>query len=150
MKHNFSLTFRVGDRHELDVQQVANQMTGSDFQIERESLTGTEFSVHFQREGGHSTELLEYAREQVLKVVPNAEVVSVDMSEAPTPMSMVDDITKIVIRAVQIFHEPELAHAWLNKPQAALNGAIPKALMVSPRGRTDVAKVLAGLEVVEP
>lgn len=109
-------------------------------------MNGTEFSVHFEREGGHSTDLLTYAREQVLKVVPQAELVSMDMSEQPTKLSMVDDITKLVIRAVQLFGEPELAHTWLSQPQDEVAGAVPKVLMIDPEGRTQVGRALTKLE----
>lgn len=146
MKHHFSLTFRVSGRQGVNVDQVASQMIGSDFLVESESLNGTEFSVHFEREGGHSTDLLTYAREQVLKVVPQAELVSMDMSQKPTKMSMVDDITKLVIRAVQLFGDAELAHTWLSQPQDEVDGSVPKVLMIDPEGRTQVGRALTKLE----
>jgi len=89
---------------------------------------------------------LNYAREQVLNAMPGAELVSVDMSEEPPMTGAVDDITKLVIRACQVLGEPELAHAWLNKPQSRLNGQVPKVLMVDAQGRTLVSRMLTAME----
>ena len=58
----------------------------------------------------------------------------------------VDDITKLVIRACQVLGDPELAHAWLNKPQSGLSGQVPKVLMVDAQGRTLVSRLLTTLE----
>ncbi|WP_196158342.1 MbcA/ParS/Xre antitoxin family protein [Reinekea sp. G2M2-21] len=146
MKHHFSLTFKVAERQAVDVDEVASQLSGSDFHVEPGPLSGTEFSVHFEREGDHAADLLSYAREQVLNAVPNAELVSMDMSEEPPMNGAVDDITKLVIRACQVFEDPELAHAWLNRPQELLNGTVPKLLMASAEGRTRVSRVLTTLE----
>lgn len=146
MKHHFSLTFKVNERHVVDVDKVAGQMTGSDFHFESSPFNGTEFSVHFAREGANTTELLEYARHQVISVVPGAELVSMDMSEELPMMGAVDDITKIVIQACQVFKDPDLAHAWLSKPQETLHGQIPKVLMVDAAGRSSVSKVLTQIE----
>lgn len=146
MKHHFSLTFRVTERQTVDVKQVASQMSGSDFHVESGALDGTEFSVHFAREGDHASDLLGYAREQVLSAVPGAELVSMDMSEEPPMMGVVDDITKLVIRACQVFGDPELAHTWLSQPQDELDGSVPKVLMINAEGRTIVSRVLTRLE----
>jgi len=147
MKHHFSLTFRVTERQPVDVKKVAQGISGSDFHVETADLSGTEFSVHFAREGDHAADLLNFAREQVLNAMPGAELVSVDMSEEPPMTGAVDDITKLVIRACQVFGEPDLAHAWLNKPQSRLNGHIPKVLMVDAQGRTLVSRLLTALEI---
>lgn len=142
MKHHFSLTFRVNETKEVDVSQVATEMNGSDFHVEADPLNGTEFSVHFVREGDHAVDLLNIAKDQVLKAVPNAELLAMDMTDELPMMGVVDDITKVVIQACNVFNEPELAHMWLSKPQAELNGQIPKAIMVDAEGRTAVSKVL--------
>ena len=146
MKHHFTLTFKVTERQTVDVKKVASQMSGSDFHVESGPLVGTEFTVHFDREGEHAVDLLGYAREQVLAAVPNAELVSMDMSDEPPMKGVVDDITKLVIRACQLFSDPELAHNWLNRPQESLHGNVPKVLMVSAEGRTRVSRVLTKLE----
>ena len=146
MKHHFTLTFKVTERLAVDVDEVASQMSGSDFHVEHGPLVGTEFTVHFDREGEHAADLLSYAREQVLSAVPNAELVSMDMSEEPPMMGVVDDITKLVIRACQLFGDPELAHNWLSRPQETLHGNVPKVLMVSAEGRTKVSRILTKLE----
>ncbi len=146
MKHHFSLTFKVNEQRSVDVQQVASDITGSDFHVEPGSLNGTEFSVHFVREGDHAADLLDVAREQVMKAVPSAELISMDMSDELPIMSMVDDITKIVIRACQLLGEAELAHTWLNQPQELLSGRVPKVLMADAEGRMQVSRVLAKLE----
>jgi hypothetical protein len=146
MKHHFSLTFQVTERQALDVQEVATQMSGSDFHIEPGPLHGTEFSVHFAREGDHAADLLDYAREQVLSAVPGAELISMDMTDELPMMSMVDDITKIVIHACNVFQDIELAHTWLSQPQEQLHGNVPKVLMIDAEGRTMVSKLLTQLE----
>jgi len=146
MKHHFSLTFKVTERQAVDVKKVAQRIAGSDFHVETADLAGTEFSVHFAREGDHAADLLNYAREQVLNAMPGAELVSVDMSEEPPMTGAVDDITKQVIRACQVLGDPELAHAWLNKPQSGLSGQVPKVLMVDAQGRTLVSRLLTTLE----
>ena len=145
MKYHFSLTFRVNESKMVDVSQVASEMPGSDFHVESDSLDGTEFSVHFSREGDHAVDLLNIAREQVLKAVPNAELLSMDMVDELPMMGVVDSITKVVVQACAVFKEPEMAHMWLSKPQPELNGQIPKALMVDAEGRTAVSKVLSQL-----
>ena len=132
MKHHFSLTFRVAERQSVDVTEVASQMTGSDFHVEQGALNGAEFSVHFEREGDHATDLLSYAREQVMTAVPGAELVSMDMSEEPPMISAVDDITKLVIQACRVFDDADAAHTWLSQPQPEINGGVPKLLMVNP------------------
>ena len=146
MKHHFTLTFRMAERQAVDVKEVASQMSGSDFHVESEALNNTLFSVHFTREGDHAVDLLELAKEQVLNAVPHAELVSMDMSEEPPMMGIVDDITKLVIQACHKFADVDLAHAWLSSPQSELNGQIPKILMTEPEGRTEVARVLSAIE----
>lgn len=146
MKHHFTLTFRVNARQGVDVREVASQMSGSDFQVESEPLNGAEFSVHFEREGDNATDLLEYARDQVINAVPGAELVAMDMTEEPPIMGVVDDITKLVVRACQVFGDPELAHTWLSQPQDELNGSVPKVVMIDAEGRTTVARVLNRLK----
>jgi hypothetical protein len=146
MKHHFSLTFKVTERQAVDVQKVATQISGSDFHIEPGSLNGTEFSVHFAREGDHAADLLDYAREQVLSAVPGAELVSMDMTDELPMMGVVDDITKIVIHACKVFADNELAHTWLSQPQEQLHGNVPKVLMIDAEGRTMVSKLLTQLE----
>jgi hypothetical protein len=146
MKHHFSLTFKVTERQAVDVEKVAHQLSGSDFHVESSPLNGAEFSVHFAREGDHAADLLDYAREQVINAVPGAELTSMDMSEEPPMMGVVDDITKVVIRACQLFQDPELAHTWLSQPQEQLQGHVPKVLMVEAEGRTLVSKLLTQLE----
>lgn len=146
MKHHFSLTFRVQERQGLSVEDVASQMAGSDFHVEPMALDGTEFSVHFSRDGDSTIDLLNYAKEQVISAVPSAELVSMDMSEEPPMQSAVDDITKLVILACRVFGDPELAHTWLSQPQAELSGNVPKLLMVDAEGRTMVSRVLTALE----
>ncbi len=148
MKHHFTLTFKVPERQAVDVEHVASQISGSDFQIEPLALSGSEFSVHFSREGDHTIDLLDYARKQVLSVIPDAELVSMDMSDEPPMMSFVDDVTKLVIRACQLFEDPDLAHTWLNQPQDGLEGQVPKVIMVAAEGRTAVSRVLAKLEQI--
>lgn len=146
MKHHFTLTFRVAKPQSVAASDVASRLSGSDFHVEANPAAGAEFSVHFEREGHHATDLMEYARDQVVQAVPGATLVSVDMTEEPPAMSLVDDITKLVIRACQLFSDAELAHAWLSRPQEALGGQVPKAIMTDAEGRTRVARVLAGLE----
>jgi len=146
MKHHFSLTFKVAERQAVDVEHLASQISGSDFHVESGPMNGAEFSVHFVREGDHAADLLGYAREQVINAIPGAELISMDMSEEPPMMGAVDDITKIVVRACQVFGEPELAHTWLSQPQEQLNGQVPKVLMVDAEGRTIVSRVLTALE----
>lgn len=146
MKHHFSLTFRMNERQAVDVQRVAGGMSGSDFYVEPGHLNGTEFSVHFVREGDHAAELLDVAREQVLRAVPGAELVSMEMTDELPIMSMVDDITKLVIRGCQLFGDAELAHTWFNQPQDLLLGQVPKVLMVDAQGRTQVSRALSMLE----
>lgn len=146
MKHHFTLTFTVPERQAVDVERVANQIPGSDFHIEPKVLSGTEFSVHFSREGDHTMDLLDFARAQVLNAIPNAELVSMDMSDEPPLMSFVDDVTKLVVRACQIFGNPDLAHTWLSQPQVELKGQVPKVMMVDAEGRTAVSRLLAILE----
>lgn len=146
MKHHFSLTFRVAERQAVDVRQVASQIAGSDFQVEPGAMNGTEFSVHFAREGDNATDLLNYAREQVIAAVPGAELISMDMSEEAPMMSAVDDITKLVIRTCQLFGDAESAHTWLSQPQEELDGNVPKVLMIDAEGRTIVSRALTKLE----
>ncbi|MEJ2045052.1 MAG: MbcA/ParS/Xre antitoxin family protein [Reinekea sp.] len=146
MKHHFTLTFKVPERRAVDVEQVASQISGSDFQVEPMVLGGTEFSVHFSREGDHTMDLLDFARQQVLNVIPDAELVCMDMTDEVPAMSMVDDITKLVVRACQLFGDSDLAHAWLSQPQADLDGQVPKVLMVAAEGRMAVSRILARLE----
>lgn len=146
MKHHFSLKFRINGTTGIDIERVSTNLGGSDFQIEADELKGTEFSVHFSRDGDHAADLLEYARDQVIKAVPSAQLIEMDMSEEPSMMSVVDDITKVVISACHVFGNAEVAHSWLNRPQASLDGAIPKALMVNFEGRLRVARALKGLE----
>ena len=146
MKHHFTLTFRVPARQSVDVKQVANQIPGSDFHIEPKALSGTEFSVHFSREGDHTMDLLDFAHSQVLNAIPAAELISMEMADEPPLMSFVDDVTKLVVRACQIFGNPDLAHTWLSQPQVELNGQVPKVLMVDAEGRTAVSRILATLE----
>jgi len=145
MKHHFSLTFKVPERLSVKVDEVASQISGSDFHIESNSVSGAEFSVHFIREGDNATDLLDYAREQVLSAIPAAELVSMDMSEEPPMMGVVDDITKIVVKACKVFENPDLAQTWLSQPQTELSGQVPKVLMVEAEGRTTVSKILAEL-----
>lgn len=146
MKHHFSLTFRVNARQGVDVREVASQMSGSDFHVESEPLNGAEFSVHFEREGQNATDLLEYARDQVVNAVPGAELISMDMTEEPPIMGVVDDITKVVVQACQVFGDPELAHTWLSQPQDELGGRVPKVLMVDAEGRTTVSRAVNRLK----
>lgn len=146
MKHHFTLTFRVNARQGVDVGQVARQMSGSDFHIESAPMNGTEFSVHFEREGSNAMELLEYARDQVTSAVPGAELIEMDMTEEPPMMGAVDDITKLVIHACRVFGDPELAHTWLSQPQEEIGGSVPKVLMIDAEGRTTISRVLTRLE----
>ena len=145
MKHHFTLTFKMPERQPVDAQEVASQISGSDFHVESQAYNGGEFSVHFMREGQHASDLLEFAKQQVITAVPSAELVSMDMSEEPPMLGVVDDITKLVIKACLEFGDADLAHAWLSKPQKSLNGQIPKILMVEAEGRTTVARALQEL-----
>lgn len=145
MRHHFSLTFKMPERQPVDAQEVASQISGSDFHVESQAYNGGEFSVHFMREGQHAADLLEFAKQQVVSAVPNAELVSMDMSEEPPMLGVVDDITKLVVKACLEFGDADLAHAWLSKPQKSLNGQIPKILMVEAEGRTAVARALQEL-----
>ena len=142
MRHHFTLTFKMAERQPVDVNEVASQIEGSDFHVESQAYNGEEFSVHFVREGQHATDLLEFAKQQVISAVPGAELVSMDMSEEPPMLGVVDDITKLVVKACSKFGDADLAHAWLSKPQEALNGQIPKILMIEAEGRTQVARAL--------
>lgn len=145
MRHHFTLTFRAPERGTVDVDAVASQISGSDFHVERGAFDGGEFSVHFVREGKHAVDLLEFAKTQVLNAVPGSSLVAMEMAEEPPMMGVVDDITKLVIKACQVLPDPELAHAWLSSPQEALGGAIPKVMMTEAEGRLKVAKVLKTL-----
>jgi hypothetical protein len=145
MRHHFTLTFRMAKHRPIDAREVASQMSGSDFHVESQAYNGEEFSVHFMREGQHAADLLDFAKQQVMSAVPGAELVSMDMSEEPPMLGMVDDITKLVIKACQVFDDAELAHAWLSKPQQSLDGQIPKILMIEAEGRTEVARALKDL-----
>ncbi|MFQ3231475.1 MAG: hypothetical protein ACI9DO_002863 [Reinekea sp.] len=142
MRHHFTLTFRMAEHQPINVQEVASQISGSDFQVESQAYNGGEFSVHFMREGQHAADLLEFAKQQVISAVPSAELVSMDMSEEPPMLGVVDDITKLVVKACLEFGDADLAHAWLSKPQESLGGQIPKILMVEAEGRTAVARAL--------
>lgn len=146
MKHHFSLSFRVSENYPVDVNRVATDMSGSDFYVEASPLSGTEFSVHFVRDGEHAIDLLSYAREQVLRAVPGAEMLSMEMSDELPIMGVVDDITKVVIKACQVFGDPELAHTWLSQPQVKLSGQVPKVLMIEAEGRTEVSHLLTELQ----
>lgn len=145
MRHHFTLTFKAPERSSVDVNAVASQIEGSDFHVERGAFNGGEFSVHFVREGKHAVDLLEFAKAQVLSAVPGSSLVAMEMAEEPPMMGVVDDITKLVIKACQVFPDPELAHAWLSSPQDVLGGAIPKVMMTEAEGRLKVAKSLQSL-----
>ena len=145
MRHHFTLTFKMPERQPIDAQKVASQISGSDFHVESQAYNGGEFSVHFMREGQHATDLLEYAKHQVMSAVPSAELISMDMSEEPPMLGVVDDITKLVVKACLEFGDADLAHAWLSKPQQSLDGQIPKILMIEAEGRRTVARALQNI-----
>ncbi|TXR53085.1 MbcA/ParS/Xre antitoxin family protein [Reinekea thalattae] len=146
MKHHFSLTFQLNRSQAVNVATLAGGMPGQDFQVEADPLDNAKFCIHFQRDGDCSVELLNSAKEQVLNLVPDAELIAMDMTNELPMAGIVDDITKVVIQACQLFQEPELAHTWLNQPQPILNGDVPKVLMIEAEGRTQVSKVLLQLK----
>lgn len=146
MKYHFSLSFQAAEHQLLDVGTLVSQLAGGDFDIAATRLNHRHFSVQFSRDGDDLTEMLDLAKRQVKSVVPSAELVAMDMSDQPPSISAVDDITKLVIYACQIFGSPDLAHTWLNQPQKELAGQVPKLVMDNAEGRTEVSRVLTALK----
>lgn len=148
MLHHFTLTFQLPDSAAVDAAAVAGQMSGSDFTIDGLGSNPTgEFSIHFSREGANVTHVLEYAKAQVQQVMPDAQLIGMDLSEEPPAQSMVDDISKLVLHACKVLGSVDEAQAWLATPNAALEGLTPKALMINAEGRTQVSRVLTLLMV---
>lgn len=144
MLHHFTLTFRLPESTAVSAQSVANEIPGSDFTVEGlGSDPSWEFSVHFSREGANATEVLEYAKSQVQRAFPDAQLVGMDLSEEPPMQGIVDDITKLVIHACKKVGSVEAAQSWLATPNTELGGLTPKALMVDAEGRMRVSRLLS-------
>ena len=142
MKQHFSFTFRLKNNKAADASDIASQITGNDFHVQDCAINSSEFSVHFERLGCHSVELLNNAKNQVLSAVPDAELIAMDMDDQVPMAGIVHEITNIVIQACDVFKNSELADVWLSQPQGSLNGEVPKSLMADATGRCKVAKAL--------
>lgn len=143
MLHHFTLTFALPDAKKITPQSVANEIPGSDFTVEGSAYNSAgEFSVHFSREGSNVTEVLEYAKSQVQRAIPEARLVAMDLSEEPPMQGVVDDICKLVIQACKALGNVETGESWLATPNAELGGLTPKAVMVDAEGRMKVSRLL--------
>lgn len=143
MLHHFTLTFSLPEASGLDPQTVANEIPGSDFTVDRLGTNPSgEFTIHFSREGASVTDVLEYAKAQVQRAFPEAQLVGMELSEEPPVQGMVDDITKLVIHACKVLGSVEAGQAWLATPNTELDGLTPKALMVDAEGRMRVSRLL--------